>query len=238
MHQQAVDKAAEEVQAILQGQRPGQPRRPPAGADFRPPADGFGPPLGGAPPAPPHGMGPGPRASPGMSPGAYPGPAPSTPQSLPPLTAQCWVSLPAAPEFNLAQRLRGPGEITDFLPPTPRTPPPPPPLPSLLSAGSASLPHLNSIWHSGYVDQVTPNANFTVIHLSSLPVKWINAHLDCMMTDPHSAASLLSSLHINCCALNVSHQMCWSSKCLASGFDALCSLAEDRGRRCCFVMLT
>ncbi len=110
IHQQAVDAAAGEVQAILQGQRPGQNRRPPAGDEFQAP-------MGGGAPAPPAGMGPGPRASPGMGPGAspgmrpggYPSPAPSTPQNLPPITAQCWVNLQAPPEFNLPQRLRGPG---------------------------------------------------------------------------------------------------------------------------------
>ncbi|KAK9844539.1 hypothetical protein WJX74_003775 [Apatococcus lobatus] len=114
LHQQAVDAAAGEVQAILQG-RTGPPRRSPAGNDFGPPREGFGPPS--MPPGPAPGMAPGaspgmgPGASPGMGPvGGYPSPAPSTPQTLPPLTTQCWVNIQAPPDFNLAQRLRGPDD--------------------------------------------------------------------------------------------------------------------------------
>ncbi|KAK9866860.1 hypothetical protein WJX84_006201 [Apatococcus fuscideae] len=113
LHQQAVDEAAGEVQAILQGQRPGQPRRSPVSDGFGAAREGFGAPPGA--PVPPPGMAPrpspglGPGSSPGMGPGAgYPSPAPQTPQTLPPLTTQCWVNLDPPPEFNLAQRLRGP----------------------------------------------------------------------------------------------------------------------------------
>ena len=122
IHQNAVDEAAAEVQAILQGERPGQARRTPPGGSFRPPTDSFRPPAGGGPPAPPPGMGPGPRQSPGMGPGAspsmggYPSPAPSTPQHLPALTTQCWVSIQAPPDFNLPQRLRGPGSVMPCFP--------------------------------------------------------------------------------------------------------------------------